>query len=105
MARTEYIDAEKPLYISTDEALRITGFHDVPTAACRYISGGIYCLTPPALKTLESCMRQGVSRMRNYQRQLVTDGLKLQAWPFTKILDVDHVEDIEKAEAFLQANN
>ena len=68
---------------------------------CRYISGGIYCLTPAAVKTLHGCMEKGMSRMRNFQRQLVADGLKLKAYPFTKILDVDHASDIVKAENFL----
>ena len=101
MAVTDYIDDEKPLYISTDEKLNITGFHDVATPDCRYISGGIYCLTPKAIDTLEKCMEKGMSRMRNFQRQLVADGLQLEAYPFSKILDVDHASDIVKAEAFL----
>ena len=50
MAVTDFIDDEKPLYISTDSALDITGFHDEATPECRYISGGIYCLTPAAVK-------------------------------------------------------
>lgn len=101
MAVTDYIDDEKPLYISTDEKLNITGFHDASTPDCRYISGGIYCLTPKAIDTLEKCMEKGMSRMRNFQRQLVADGLQLEAYPFSKILDVDHASDIVKAEAFL----
>lgn len=105
MAVTDYIDDEKPLYISTDDALKITGFHDARTDQCSYISGGIYCLTSPALDTLKKCLNNGMSRMRNYQRQLVEDGLKLQAYPFTKIVDVDHVEDIASAEAFLDEKN
>ena len=67
MAVTDYIDDEKPLYISTDEKLNITGFHDAATPDCRYISGGIYCLTPKAIDTLEKCMEKGMSRMRNFQ--------------------------------------
>ena len=101
MAVTDFIDDEKPLYISTDSALNITGFHDEATSGCRYISGGIYCLTPAAVKTLHGCMEKGMSRMRNFQRQLVADGLRLKAYPFTKILDVDHAGDIVKAENFL----
>lgn len=101
MAVTDFIDDEKPLHISTDEALNITGFHDVATPECHYISGGIYCLTPAAIKTLQGCMERGMSRMRNFQRQLVADGLKLKAYPFKKILDVDHAGDIIKAENFL----
>ncbi len=101
MAVTDFIDDEKPLYISTNEALDITGFHDTATPACRYISGGIYCLTPKAIDTLHQCMAKGLMRMRDFQRQLVADGLKLKAYPFKKILDVDHAADIGKAEAFL----
>lgn len=102
MAVTDFVDDEKPLYISTDDRLRITGFHDQATPDCHYISGGIYCLTPKALDTLRRCMSEGLSRMRNFQRQLVADGLHLEAWPFSKIVDVDHAEDIVKAEKFLR---
>ncbi len=105
MAVTDYIDDEKPLYISTDEELNITGFHDARTPDCRYISGGIYCLTPKSIDTLQRCMGNGMSRMRNFQRQLVADGLHLGAYPFSKILDVDHASDIEKAEAFLNGKD
>ena len=100
MAVTDYIDDESPLYVATNDNLRITGFHD----RCendRFISGGIYLLRPNALQTLDRCLREGRSRMRNFQRALVEDGLQLEAWPFSKILDVDHASDIEKAEAFL----
>lgn len=100
MAVTDYIDDEKPLYVATDDSLKITGFHD-GNDNFRYISGGIYCLRPKALDTLRRCMEAGQSRMRNFQRALVAEGLQLEAYPFSKILDVDHAEDIQKAEAFL----
>lgn len=103
MAVTDYIDDEKPLYVATDAALCITGFHDTDEGD-RYISGGIYCLRPNALPTLRRCLAAGQSRMRNFQRALVADGLQLEACPFSKILDVDHADDIRKAEAFLQSS-
>ena len=102
MAVTDYIDDEKPLYIGTDGQLRITGFYDEARPECRYISGGIYCLTPKAIDVLQHCMDKGISRMRNFQRGLIEEGLQLKAYPFSKILDVDPAEDIAKAEAFLQ---
>ena len=67
----------------------------------KFISGGIYGLTTPALRVLEECMAKGVSRMRNYQRALVDAGLNLKAFPFEKIVDVDHAGDIATAEAFV----
>lgn len=103
MAVTDYVDDEKPLYVATDADLSITGFLD-PPAACPYISGGIYALHPRALQTLHRCMAEGQSRMRNFQRGLVADGLRLRAYPMSKILDVDHADDVAKAEAFLKGD-
>ena len=100
MAVTSFIDDEKPLYIDTDSDLNITAFKDAAWDGVKFISGGIYGLTPPALRVLENCIENGVSRMRNYQRALVDAGLKLKAFPFEKIVDVDHAGDIETAAAF-----
>ena len=101
MGVTSLIDDEKPLYVSTDESLRITGFLDSCDAP-KYISGGIYGLTPASIDTLRRCIERGESRMRNFQRALVRDGLRLQAFPFSKVLDIDHASDIAKAERFLK---
>ena len=103
MAVTSFIDDEKPLYIDTDSDLNITAFKDKAWDGVKFISGGIYGLTPPALRVLEECMTNGVSRMRNYQRALVDAGLKLKAFPFEKIVDVDHAGDIATAEAFVMS--
>ena len=101
MAVTDYIDDEKPLYVDTDSQLDITAFCDKPTENSRYISGGIYGLTPKAIDILDECMAEGIERMRNFQRRLVDGGMRLKAYPFTKIIDIDHAEDIEKAERFI----
>lgn len=45
MGVTDFIDDEKPLYVDTDGQMNITGFLD-KSDTCRYISGGIYGLTP-----------------------------------------------------------
>ena len=101
MAVTDYIDDEKPLYVDTDDRLDITAFRDRPSEESRYISGGIYGLSPESLDILDGCMREGTERMRNFQRRLVEEGMKLKAYPFSKIIDIDHAEDIVKAEKFL----
>lgn len=100
MAVTDFIDDEKPLYVDVDKDMNIKGFLD-SSDHCQFISGGIYGLTPKAIDTLERCLNEGQSRMRNFQRQLVADGLNLKAFAMPKIVDVDHAGDIEKAEAFL----
>lgn len=100
MGVTDYIDDESPLYVDTDSNETIRGFLD-SSGSCRYISGGIYGLCPSAIKTLDRCVARGESRMRNFQRALVADGQCLKAYPFSKVLDIDHASDIAKAEEFL----
>lgn len=122
MAVTPHVDDEKPLWVGVDDSLnaadndlisrqgthrmpRVTGFHDSQEPGDHLISGGIYCLGDRALDVLDHCMEMGMSRMRNFQRQLVAEGLRLEAYPIAKILDVDHRDDIAKAEAFLRPLN
>lgn len=102
MGVTDYVDDEKPLYVGTDDGMNITGFYDTTNPPCKYISGGIYGLTPRALQTLGRCIERGESRMRNFQRALVSEGLRLKAFCFSKVLDIDHKSDIQKAEDFLK---
>lgn len=102
MGVTSFIDDEKPLYVDVERnSMKITGFKDKPFDGVKYISGGIYGLTAPALDVLRTCIGSGISRMRNYQRALVEAGLNLQAWPFPKIVDVDHAADIATAREFI----
>lgn len=105
MAVTDYIDDEKPLYVDTDAEMNITAFRDARYDGARYISGGIYALGGRAVGVLEECMEKGISRMRNFQRALVDAGLQLKAYPMGKILDVDHAEDIRKAEEFINGTD
>lgn len=101
MAVTGFIDDEKPLYVETDSQMNITAFSDEPTPEVKYISGGIYGLDSKAISVLDSCLERGVSRMRNFQRELVASGLHLKAFDMGKIIDVDHAADIAVAEKFI----
>lgn len=102
MGVTAYIDDEKPLYVKTAENGKIEGFYDKYEDGIKYISAGIYALNPIALEVLDRFMQSGQSRMRNYQRALVAEGLNLYAYPFGKVIDIDHKTDIEKAEKIVR---
>ena len=97
---TDYIDDEKPLYVGVGDDMTISGFFDEPHD-CRYISAGIYGLRSSAKDIARQQIERGTSRMRNFQRALVAAGLAIKAHPFSKVLDIDHREDIEKAEELL----
>ena len=98
MGVTDYIDDEKPLYVGVDKVMRINGYYDTPQANSRFISAGIYGLTASSLDILETCIEKGESRMRNFQRALVAANLRIEAYPLTKVFDIDHIEDIRKAD-------
>lgn len=98
MGVTDYIDDEKPLYVGVDKVMRINGYYDIPQVNSRFISAGIYGLTASSLDILEACIEKGESRMRNFQRALVAAGLRMEAYPLTKVFDIDHIEDIRKAD-------
>lgn len=98
MGVTDYIDDEKPLYVDVDNVMCINGYYDTPQADSRFISAGIYGLTAPSLDILEACIEKGESRMRNFQRALVAAGLRIEAYPLTKVFDIDHIDDIRKAD-------
>ncbi|KAA6348846.1 hypothetical protein EZS27_003733 [termite gut metagenome] len=105
MPVTDYVDDEKPLYVKTDSNLHITGFYDEVVPDVHYVSGGIYGLNEKALSLFRHAMLEGLSRMRNFQRLMIISGLQVKAYPFSKIIDVDHESDMRKAEDFIKKNS
>lgn len=101
MGVTGYIDDEKPLYVETEGRHRIVAYKDAPFEGVKYVSAGIYGLHTSAFPVLQDCITHGVNRMRNFQRKLIETGLNLDAYDLGKVLDVDHIGDIEKANEFL----
>jgi NDP-sugar pyrophosphorylase family protein len=102
-AVTRYVDDEKPLYVqAAADGRSIAAFADTPPTGDWYVSGGIYGLdTRTAFPILRQCMATGQVRMRQFQRALIAGGLRLRLYPFDQIIDVDHADDIAKAEQFL----
>lgn len=97
MGVTSLIDDEKPLYVDTDSDMLIRGFLD-EQGGCRYVSAGIYALKAQALDVLAQCLESGQTRMRYFQRRLLEEGMRLKAFDMGRVIDVDHVGDIEKAQ-------
>jgi NDP-sugar pyrophosphorylase family protein len=102
MAVTSFIDDESPLFVRVGANGLITAFTDTSNGETAFVSGGIYCLRIKAIETVSETIARGTNRMRNFQRQLLYKGLKMKAFEFSKIVDVDHVQDIRTAELFLK---
>lgn len=101
MAVTAFVDDESPLFVTINEQSLITAFTDTNGTDTPFVSGGIYCLRRKALGIVTQAVESGTARMRNFQRQLLDNQLTIKAFPFSKIVDIDHVRDIATAELFL----
>lgn len=103
---TTFVDDERPLWVQTDDEMNIKSFMDEdPNHLCSWVSGGVYGFRPSVIRTLRTCVNRGDSRLRSFQRALVSEGYRLKAYPFGKVFDIDHVSDIPKAEAYLSSNS
>lgn len=103
MAITSFVDDEKPLFIKTNKD-KIIAFAD-EKGDTQYVSGGIYYFKPTIWKVLDQSIASGNQRMRNFQRDLLKAELNIGFYEFSKIIDVDHADDIKTAESFINTNN
>lgn len=104
LAVTQFIDDEKPLCVKLDSENKITNFSDSKNNFT-WATGGIYYFTPKIFDLKQNAINSGTVRLRNFLRLLVSSGYKLKAFPFSKIVDVDHISDIKTAEEFLSVQN
>jgi NDP-sugar pyrophosphorylase family protein len=99
---TEFIDDEKPLYVELDEDNFILHFNDKINNNS-FVTGGIYYFTPAVFNEVDTAIENNYKRLRNFLKLLTKRKYKLQGFIFSKIIDVDHLEDIKTAEEFLTA--
>ena len=68
-----------------------------------WATGGIYYFSPIIFKEMSYALENGIFRLRNFLRLLVARGHILKGFSFSKIIDVDHVTDIPKAEELIKS--
>jgi NDP-sugar pyrophosphorylase family protein len=100
LAVTPYRGDEKPLWVRADTTGRITSFEKTGTGE-QLVTGGLYFFSPRIFNEEAEAFRRGLSRLRNYLALLVEKNYVLHGYRFSKIVDLDHVEDISAAEEFL----
>ncbi len=100
LAVTGFIDDEKPLCVKLDGD-RIVEFKDT-SDGLKYATGGLYYFSSGIFKMIETALNSKTERLRNFLRLLIENGYILNAFEFSKMVDVDHIKDIETAEKFLK---
>lgn len=101
LAVTRFVDDEHPLYVDVDERNRIRGFSK--SGVTPWVTGGLYILSPRIFQEAAEVKKLEIARLRNFLSHLVARGYRLETFPFSKIVDVDHVHDIRTAEELLRA--
>jgi len=99
LAVTDHVDDENPLYVDADAGGRIASFSK--TERARWITGGLYALSPRVFDEIGPARALGISRLRNFLAHLVARGYDLRIFPFSTIIDVDRPGDIRAAERLL----
>lgn len=99
LAVTDHVDDESPLYVDAQEDGRVLSFSK--TERARWVTGGLYALSPRIFREIEPARLAGIGRLRNFLAHLVSSGYDLRIFPFSKIIDVDHAGDIRAAERML----
>jgi NDP-sugar pyrophosphorylase family protein len=102
LALTDYIDDEKPLWAKVDENSRITALGN-DAKGSRYITAGFYYLRPDIFSMIDEARSRQLTALRQFLALLLASGYPLYGLPVPKSIDVDHPEDIVKAEDFLKA--
>ena len=100
LAVTRYVDDEKALYADVNGQMRILRFSDVPDHL-EWVTGGLYCFSERILERIDPALEAGTQRLRNFLRLLLVNNFRLFAFPFSRIIDVDHASDIVAAEELL----
>jgi NDP-sugar pyrophosphorylase family protein len=101
IAVTGYVDDEKPLWVNTDKDNIITEFCSIKGDA-NFVTGGIYFFKKGIIEYTDEALLNNISKLRNFLQYLVESGIKFKAIPFSKIIDIDHRNDLAEAEIFLK---
>ena len=102
LAVTDHIDDEKPLCVRFNENNEILEFSDSQNGF-KWVTGGIYYFSEDIVEDVKSIIDGGILHLRNFLKALLNDNKKLIGFPFCKIFDIDHVNDIRSAEEFLRS--
>ncbi len=101
LALSDFVDDEKPLWVSMGSGSRIVAIGDNAKGS-RYVTAGIYYFSPEIFAMVDAARAKQLSALRQFLGLLIDCGYPLYGIPVAKAVDVDFPEDIRKAEAFLK---
>jgi NDP-sugar pyrophosphorylase family protein len=101
LALTDFVDDEKPLWVSVDGTSGVVAIGSAAAKGSRYATAGFYYFSPEIFAMVDAARAKHLSALRQFLGFLLDHGYPLHGIPVSKTLDVDSPADIRKAEAFL----
>ena len=101
IAITRFIDDERPLCVALDKEDFILKFSDSKDGYS-WATGGVYFFSNKIFDEMQYALDNGIIRLRNFLRLLINRGYLMKGFSFSKIIDVDHMSDVYKAEEYLK---
>ena len=95
LAVTSFVDDEKPLWVEADKDHKIITLSDSPG---KFVTAGMYVISDQFFSL--DLTSDKFSSLRQFLKEIVERGELVYACPFSKVIDVDRVEDVTKAEMF-----
>lgn len=93
-------DDDAPLWVGVDPDGRIAALGE-PAASGGWVTGGIYAFSTVARDRAAGALASGMHRMRIFLDDLVASGASVRAIEVDRIVDIDHLKDLERANAYM----
>ncbi len=103
LALTDYVDDEKPLRAQINAHNQIIALGPAAETS-PLITAGFYYFDPAVFEMVETARARKLSALRQFLALLIEKGYPLSGAMTAKTIDVDHPQDIAKAQAFLGAS-
>ena len=103
LAITRYNDNEKPLCVAMNDEDIILKFSDSKDGYS-WANGGIYYFSPEIFKETKYALQTGISKLEKFLQLLIIRGYTLKGFSFSKIIKVENIADISKAEDLIKRN-
>ncbi len=100
LALTRFVDDEKPLRVKTDRCHTVRAIGEAVLTS-RFVTAGFYYFEPSIFGLVDPARARGLGALRQFLGLLLESGYRLYGVPVSKTIDVDHPEDIEAAEQYL----
>ncbi len=102
LALTTCTDDDKPLWAEIDPRGRIIAMGDAAAGKTPYATAGFYYFSPKIFSAVPPSRTRELSALRHFLALLPECGHPLYGLPVSTTIDVDHPQDIARAERYLR---